>query len=158
MTDSEALRDLAETLDGCEWNHPLGSADLCRRVADEIERLTSLLTSCRSDTDIEDVGYPRTANDVLSLLSAYIVDVMPDPIPGDEYFGAWERLARPVIERLTSSSDERLKAKLDACISFIENEMKWCHFREEFFEDNVSVRNARKLEEFLDKLEASDAH
>lgn len=78
-----------------------------RMLCDEIERLTALLTPCRSDTDIEDVGYPRTTNDVLSLLSAYIVDVMPESIPGDEYFGAWERLARPVIERLTSSSDER---------------------------------------------------
>ena len=43
MTDPERLRDLADTLDGCEWNHPLGSAEVCRRVAKEIERLRSII-------------------------------------------------------------------------------------------------------------------
>ena len=38
MTDPERLRELAYTLGSCEWDHPLGSADLCRRVADELER------------------------------------------------------------------------------------------------------------------------
>lgn len=42
MTDPDRLRDLADTLDACEWNHPLGSAQLCRRVADELERLQQL--------------------------------------------------------------------------------------------------------------------
>ena len=35
MSDqAERLRELADTLDECEWNHPLGAADLCREVAD----------------------------------------------------------------------------------------------------------------------------
>lgn len=42
MTDPDLLRDLAETLDGCEWNHPIMSAEVCRRVADELERLQQL--------------------------------------------------------------------------------------------------------------------
>ena len=33
------LRDLADTLDSCQWEHPLCSADLCREVAGELERL-----------------------------------------------------------------------------------------------------------------------
>lgn len=39
MIDPQRLRELAETLGECEWNHPLGSADLCRAAADELERL-----------------------------------------------------------------------------------------------------------------------
>ena len=74
----------------------------------EIERLRELLEPCRLDTDPQtDSGYPKTVNDYLSLLGAYIADVMPDDaVPDDEYFGAWERLARPVIERLVSKEAE----------------------------------------------------
>ena len=40
MTDhAELLRELADTLDACEWNHPLGAADLCREVADRLEEM-----------------------------------------------------------------------------------------------------------------------
>jgi hypothetical protein len=35
----ERLRDLAETLCGCQWNHPLCSPATCNEAADEIERL-----------------------------------------------------------------------------------------------------------------------
>ena len=38
MSDyADRLRELADTLDACEWNHPLGSADLCRWAADRLE-------------------------------------------------------------------------------------------------------------------------
>ena len=32
------LRQLADTLDSCQWEHPLLSADLCREVADYLEK------------------------------------------------------------------------------------------------------------------------
>jgi hypothetical protein len=35
----ERLTDLADSLDACEWNHPLGSAEACRQAAKEIETL-----------------------------------------------------------------------------------------------------------------------
>ena len=99
----ERLRELSDVLIGCEWDVPLCAAEDCVRAADEIERLQSLLEPCRHDSDTQtDSGYPCTTNDYLSLLSAYIADYMPEEcIPGDEYFAAWERAARPVIERLT---------------------------------------------------------
>lgn len=107
-------------------NSPCDHADIdvsamCREAADEIKRLRGLLEPCRHDTDTQaDAGYPRTVNDVLSLLSAYIADFMPeDACPGDEYFAAWERQARKIvapimeeIERLRSEI-ERLTAERD---------------------------------------------
>jgi hypothetical protein len=44
MSLPERLRTLAETLDGCEWNHPLCSADDCGEAAKDIERLKSVLS------------------------------------------------------------------------------------------------------------------
>ena len=38
MTDPDRLRELADMLE--EWNHPLGSAELCRQAAGELERLS----------------------------------------------------------------------------------------------------------------------
>ena len=37
----ERLRDLAETLCGCQWMHPLCSPATCNEAADEIERLSA---------------------------------------------------------------------------------------------------------------------
>lgn len=39
MIDLQRLRVLADTLDGDDWQHPLGSAALCRDAAAELERL-----------------------------------------------------------------------------------------------------------------------
>jgi hypothetical protein len=70
-----------------------------RELREENERLRALLEPCRPDTDAQtDASYPKTVDDVLSLLSAYIADFLPDDVcPGDEYFGAWERQARRVV-------------------------------------------------------------
>jgi hypothetical protein len=78
------------------------SADLIEKLRDENERLQALLTPVRHDTDPQtDPSYPKTVDDVLSLLSAYIADFLPDEVcPGDEYYAAWERQARPVIEHI----------------------------------------------------------
>lgn len=119
MTDAEKLRDLAEQLDGLEYLTCVGSGDLCRCVADEIE-----------------LAYARIDSLLDSLLKANV---------------ALSENAGKVRE--LQDEIERLKTERDACIAFIENEMHWCHFRDEFTGDNVSVRNARKLAEFLDKLE-----
>ena len=45
MIAPQRLRDLADTLDGDDWRHPLGSADLCRQAADEVERLRDFVRS-----------------------------------------------------------------------------------------------------------------
>ena len=38
------LHELADSLDGCyEWNHPPGSAEVCRAAAEEIERLRGII-------------------------------------------------------------------------------------------------------------------
>ena len=49
MIDPQRLRDLADTLDQCEWNHALGSADICRAAADELELLHLTLQTLRYD-------------------------------------------------------------------------------------------------------------
>ena len=36
----EQLRDIADTLVGCEWNHPLCSEETCRSAAAQIEQMT----------------------------------------------------------------------------------------------------------------------
>lgn len=78
-------------------------ANRARETADEIERLTKLLNPVRADSE---QGELKTINDYLSLLPAYIVDVMPGECPGDEYFAAWERLAGPVLEELAARAKE----------------------------------------------------
>jgi hypothetical protein len=80
-----------------EWEQGLVDA------LNENARLRSLLAPFRPDTDAQtDASYPATVNDVLHLLSCYIMDFlnMDDVEVGDEYIAAWERQARPVIERL----------------------------------------------------------
>lgn len=99
--------------------HCKGERDEARN---EIERLRALLEPCRPDTDAQtDPAYPQTVNDVLSLLSAYIADFLPaECCPGDEYFAAWERQARKVVEPLVQQlveaylEVERLRARLVA--------------------------------------------
>ena len=72
------------------------------RLRAENEKLRALLIPCRPDTDAQtDPAYPATVNDVLHLLSCYIADFLPDAVElGYEYYAAWERQARPVIERI----------------------------------------------------------
>lgn len=51
----ERLTELADTLDACEWNHPLGSAEVCREAAKEIERLNGwqpMKTAPRDGTEV----------------------------------------------------------------------------------------------------------
>jgi len=112
MTDpSDIVQRLRVThfLDG----HEIGMTKQRAEAADEIERLRKLLEPCRPDTDAQtDASYPKTVDDVLSLLSAYIADFLPDDVcPDDEYFGAWERQARRVIGPLMESNTT-LRAQL----------------------------------------------
>ena len=48
----ERLTDLADSLDACEWNHPLGSADAVRLAVDELAWLkneVARLTAARDE-------------------------------------------------------------------------------------------------------------
>lgn len=84
---------------------------LWREQQAEIERLQALLKPTSFDTDLQQPGSQlATVNDYLALLSCYIADYMPgDAVPDDEYFGAWERAARPILQRLFDEI-ERLRA------------------------------------------------
>lgn len=68
----------------------------------EIARLRRLLQPAYTDTDLRESGSkPTTINDYLVLLSSYIADYMPsEAVPNDEYFGAWETAARPLLQRV----------------------------------------------------------
>ncbi|MDD4888682.1 MAG: hypothetical protein PHU85_02035, partial [Phycisphaerae bacterium] len=114
----------AEDANGCgdcnaclelHWRRELG---LRRKRDAELSEARRLLEPCRPDTDSQTpegaAAYPATVNDVLSLLSSHWADVM-QACPTDEYFGAWERLARPVIERLFTKSVEAEVSKLLEC-------------------------------------------
>ena len=109
MTDIVDRLRITHFMDG----HEVGVTTQRAEAADEIERLRKLLEPCRPDTDAQtDPSYPKTVDDVLSLLSAYIADFLPDDVcPGDEYFGAWERQARKVVEPIMESNT-RLRAQL----------------------------------------------
>lgn len=61
-----------------------------------------------------------------------------------------------------SVTKDKLKADLrsaredvEACLSFLRTELQWADFREEFFGDDVSGQNARKLLAFLKHYEKS---
>lgn len=45
------LRELAEALEGCEWEVPLCAAKDCVKAADELERLTDLKRTCECSED-----------------------------------------------------------------------------------------------------------
>jgi hypothetical protein len=92
----------------------------CVQLRKENTVLRGLLEPCRADTDAQtDSSYPRTVNDVLSLLSAYIADFLPDDVcPGDEYFAAWERQARKVIHPIMEER-ERLRGLLRECSDYL---------------------------------------
>lgn len=56
--------------------------------------------------------------------------------------------------------NERLRADLknatddrEACLLFLRTELRWADFREEFFKDDASGQNAKKLVEFLRRFE-----
>jgi hypothetical protein len=108
MTDIVDRLRITHFMDG----HEVGVTTQRAEAADEIERLRGLLEPCRPDTDAQvDASYPKTVDDVLSLLSAYICDFMPaESVPGDEYFAAWERQARrvvgPIMEQLAEARAE----------------------------------------------------
>lgn len=53
------LRELADTLDGCEWNHPLCSAQRCREAAEVIDKLLGVVRDIGSDKTLRtrSVGY-----------------------------------------------------------------------------------------------------
>ena len=95
------------------------------------------LLECRmpdtSERDWPASGPPKTANDLIWLLSCYVADYMPEPLPDDKFFAAWERYAeKPISElyqKLTESEHnvelaearcERLEAILRS-ITTVEN-------------------------------------
>lgn len=117
LTKQLAARCCAEN---CEKEELLASD---RELRDEIERLRALLEPCRHDTDTQtDSRYPMTVNDHLSLLSAYIADFLPDDVDvDDEYYGAWERQARPTILRLIEQRDAACRL-LGECSEVIDDD------------------------------------
>ena len=68
MTDPQRLRDLADTLEGDDWQHPLGSADLCRAAADELERLRTL---CELGIGREQLALSQEIVRLRAVISAY---------------------------------------------------------------------------------------
>lgn len=56
------LRELAESLRGCEWNHPVDAAATCENAADMIQKYTEMLISYIGLLD--DTGYSDEARDV----------------------------------------------------------------------------------------------
>lgn len=71
-SDPQRLRDLADTLDSCEWEHPLGSAQLCRDAAAELEQnRAAALEALAVPPGNENTHYGRMARDnPVSLLAA----------------------------------------------------------------------------------------
>ena len=45
----------------------------------------------------------------------------------------------------------------EACMSFLRTELHWADFREEFFKDDISGQNAKKLLAFLRRFEEPKA-
>lgn len=58
MIDTQRLRDLADALQGCEWEVPLGSEQLCRDAVDELEsarqRISALEAALRAVSTLID--------------------------------------------------------------------------------------------------------
>lgn len=72
--DPQRLRDLADALQGCEWEVPLGSEQLCRDAAEEIEKNRAIaLDALAVPPGNETTTYGVLANDkpVLLLASSY---------------------------------------------------------------------------------------
>jgi len=62
MSYPTKLRELAESLRECEWNHPIDAASTCENAADMIQKYTEMLISYIGLLD--DTGYSDEARDV----------------------------------------------------------------------------------------------
>jgi len=60
------LRELAESLRGCEWNHPVDAAATCENAADMIAKYRSLLKS------FVDLLYEKGLNDDANEIAQWI--------------------------------------------------------------------------------------
>lgn len=63
------LRELAESLRGCEWNHPIDAASTCENAADMIAKYSSLLNSCIDVLD--DLGRNDDANGIAKWMDVW---------------------------------------------------------------------------------------
>lgn len=100
----ERLRALLEGYEAMEktMKREVSEKEELEQQKSEIARLRRLLEPAYTDTDLRESGSkPTTINDYLVLLSSYIADYMPsEAVPNDEYFGAWETAARPLLQRV----------------------------------------------------------
>lgn len=81
MVDTQRLRDLAETLEGDDWQHPLGSAQLCRAAADEVERLRKV--ERRYEWIKADMGIVGETQEGVFLYEFELPDFDPDSFDND---------------------------------------------------------------------------
>lgn len=104
-TENERMREDIECYEGMREGFSIRIQEAESKLAaaeKRVEELENLLTPCRPDSDTQtSYDYPCTVNDILSLLSCYWSDFIEDTefVPDDAYFAAWERQARPVIEK-----------------------------------------------------------
>ncbi len=96
------LADGAGVIPACDRQLMYEAKEELEQQKAEIERLRGLLEPAYTDTDLREPGsQPTTINDYIDLLSSYIADYMPsEAVPNDEYFGAWENAARPLLQRV----------------------------------------------------------
>lgn len=88
-----------------------------------------------------------------------------DPDTTDvSWYDKRESLAKLAYEAAIDEATKELQAEVDklrldrdACIKFIKYEMTWCGWRDDSG-DTASSRNAKKLQEFLERREAADAN
>jgi hypothetical protein len=102
----ETLATLAGTLDGCQWNHPLRSADAVRWAVEEIARLTTwqpMKTAPRNGTEVLLWVAYRAGSPNKCLVGHYMPGghCIDDHPPIDEGWYFWngcmfDRAAKPV--------------------------------------------------------------
>jgi len=78
------LSDLAESLEGCEWNHPLLSAETCRRAMEVLKRISEVAVKHAAD-------YPSIAT-VDPLVQLYAIEGCLEG--RGMAIADWERLAK----------------------------------------------------------------
>jgi hypothetical protein len=157
---SERLRALAETLDGCEWNHPLCSASHCRKAADAIERLQAKLEkSAREEsTALTQVEKYSIENGRLVAENKRLIGHLAEPA---EVRAAAMECSLRVVEheldqtrakladalRLSPAEFQRLRKEKDAEIEQLQSELK--HEKEWFDQRTKEAADACKAAESL---------
>lgn len=117
MSYPTKLRELAESLRECEWNHPIDAASTCENAADMIQKYTEMLISYIGLLD--DTGYSDEARDVERWIDVW-EQVEDKPVTDNDLvdrLAEWCKLGEQGYERIKCHPCNTRWLKTEGCLT-----------------------------------------